>query len=333
MQRTMHAAVMEAPGQPLKLRQVPVPSLERGEVLVATRTTGLCGTDLHILAGHGYIPPLPHILGHEPAGVVTAVGPGVEALRPGDRVIPHLFFSCGSCDYCRRGCDQQCSRMQGILGVLSPGALAEYFKAPARNLFVLPAEIPFATGGLIADAVVTSVHAAKRGHLVPGSPAIVIGVGGVGLCLIQVLVAFGMRVSAWDISEAKLALAAARGARPADPQQSAVAVCVFDCVGSSDSLARACRWVMNGGRVVVIGEHGDPPSVSSTEIAQRELEIVGSRNGTRQDLVEALGWVQSGAVKPPVAARFPLAEVNAALELMRRGTQGRVVVEINPAQD
>lgn len=326
----MIAAVMEAPNAPLQLRRVPVPVLAPGEVLVATRTTGICGTDLHILDGHGYLPSLPHILGHEPAGVVAEVGPGVEGFQSGDRVIAHLFFSCGECPYCTAGRDQQCCRLKGILGVLSPGAMAQYFKVPARNLFRLPDEIDFDSGGLIADAVLTSVHAARRGEVPPGARAVVVGAGGVGLCLIQVLLASGVQVAAWDRSPAQLEMARLLGAATLDPDRPAEAGCIFDCVGSRDSLANACRWAARCGRVVVIGEHGDSLGVTSTEIAQRELEIIGSRNGTRQELTEAIRYVATGAVRPPIAARFPLHVVNAALEMVRRGAGGRVVLEINP---
>jgi propanol-preferring alcohol dehydrogenase len=87
--------------------------------------------------------------------------------------------------------------------------------------------------------------------------------------------------------------------------------------------------VMTGGRVVVIGEHDQPCSASSTQIAQRELEIIGSRNGTRQDLLEAIRLVERGMVRPLIAARFPLIEINQAMLRARQGLAGRVVVRIN----
>jgi propanol-preferring alcohol dehydrogenase len=85
---------------------------------------------------------------------------------------------------------------------------------------------------------------------------------------------------------------------------------------------------MNGGRVVVIGEHGDTLPVTSTAIAQRELEIVGSRNGTRQDMAEAIRLVEEGKVRPPIAARYPLEKVNEALQQLRAGATGRIVVQV-----
>jgi propanol-preferring alcohol dehydrogenase len=230
--------------------------------------------------------------------------------------------------------------LRGILGVLCHGAFAEYFRAPARNLFHLPDSIPFDIGGLISDAVVTALHATKRGQLTPGSNALVIGSGGVGLCLIQALRSAGVRVLAADVDTKKLELAekcGASGVLHSSSRLQGAALdlagedglqCVFDCVGSADSLRTACSTVMNGGRVVVIGEQEASPSVTSTEIAQRELEIVGSRNGTRQDLVEAIRLVERGAITPPIAARYRLDEANEALQAFRSGAPGRIVLQV-----
>ena len=328
-------------GRPLVLRDVPIPEIGIDEVLVETRSTGICGTDLHILDGRGYVPHLPHILGHEPAGVIAKVGENVSDVGVGDRVVPSLFFICNRCYYCRVGRHQQCAHLRGILGVLSPGAFAQYFKVPAQNIFQLPAAVSFEAGGLVADAVVTAVHAAKRGAPATGSTAVVIGLGGVGLCLLQVLVAGGVRVIALDIAEEKVAAARRLGAEVSiRTGENAIAEirqlslpdgvqCVFDCVGSRQTLNDACRMAMNGGRVVVIGERDESCSVTSTLIAQRELEIVGSRNGTRQDMVEAIRLVDAGTVQPLIAAVFSLEEVNDALRALREGVVGRVVVRVS----
>ncbi|MGA2665570.1 MAG: alcohol dehydrogenase catalytic domain-containing protein, partial [Nitrososphaerales archaeon] len=118
----MKAAVLERLGAPLSIRDVPVPSISEGEALVETSFCGICGTDLHILEGRGYVPRLPHILGHEPCGAVARVGGAAEGLRVGDRVVPYLFATCGSCWYCRSGRDSMCSKLGGIIGVTTDGA-------------------------------------------------------------------------------------------------------------------------------------------------------------------------------------------------------------------
>ena len=148
------------------VEDVPKPTPGPGEVLVESHACGLCGTDLHICDGLAYVPRLPHIPGHEPAGIVAELGEGVTDVHVGQRVVPHLFVTCGTCDYCRsgRGCPGAL-RSSEILGVLMPGALAEYFAIPASNLFTLPDSISFQVGGLIADAVLTALHASRRSRL------------------------------------------------------------------------------------------------------------------------------------------------------------------------
>ena len=176
----VRAALMQQVRAPLSLDHVPVPRIGADEALIETRTSGICGTDLHILEGHGYVPALPFILGHEPAGVVVEVGLDVEGLKPGDKVVPHLFITCERCRYCLTGRRQQCTQLKGIIGVLhSPGAFAEFFKAPARNFYKLPDHVPFDEGGLIADAVLTAVHASRRAALRFGETALIVGAGGV----------------------------------------------------------------------------------------------------------------------------------------------------------
>lgn len=337
----MKAAVMNRVGAPLAIEDRPVPAIGPHEVLIQTKTCGICGTDLHILEGHGYVPRLPHILGHEPAGVVAELGSEVTGLKPGDRVVPHLFITCNQCYFCRTGRQQQCSDLKGIIGVLADGAFAEFFKAPAVNFFRLPKDIPFDMGGLAADAVITSVHAFRRSGLALGESAAVIGVGGIGQVLVQILTYAGVHVLALSRSKVKREIAQQLGAAVAiDPASldngkapegfsSDGIACVFDCVGTSDSMELASRLVRKCGRIVMIGEEPQCPPITSTEIAQRELEIIGSRNGTRQDMVEAIQLLERGVVKPIVAVRFPLDEVNAALDTMRRGVSGRVVIEIS----
>jgi len=333
---------MHEVGKPLRLENVPTPEIGPEEVLVETRSCGICGTDLHILKGFGYVPPLPHILGHEPAGVVAAVGTDVSGFKPGDHVVPHLFLNCGRCYYCRVGRQQQCTELKGILGVLIPGAFAEYFKVPAANLYHLPGPVSFDAGGLLADAVVTSVHAFRRSDLHFGDTAVVVGCGGIGLILIQILTAAGINavgVSRRDESlrlarEAGAALVVKLGSDALADEVKAFtngfgAQCVFDCVGTAQTMRASADCVMRCGRIVVIGEEHDVPEINTTEIAQKELEIIGSRNGTRQDTVEGIRLLGAGVVKPVIAQRFPLEEINEAFDFMRQGAVGRVIITVN----
>jgi D-arabinose 1-dehydrogenase-like Zn-dependent alcohol dehydrogenase len=150
-------------------------------------------------------------------------------------VVLHLFFHCGRCRYCRSASEQQCTDLNGILGVPAPGAFAEFFKIPARNLFRLHDQVPFDLGGLIADAVVTALHAVKRSGLERGDTAVVVGAGGVGQAVIEILHAQGVSVAATDRSPEKLQVAMQMGAVPLDPAGPR-ADCVFNCAGSAESM-------------------------------------------------------------------------------------------------
>jgi D-arabinose 1-dehydrogenase-like Zn-dependent alcohol dehydrogenase len=121
----VRAAVLTEIGKPLAIEDVPEPVLDPDEVLIETRTCGICRTDLHIQDGLAYIPRLPHVLGHEPAGVVVAVGRDVHEPKVGQAVVPHLFVFDRDCPFTRSGQHAQASHLRGILGVSLPGGFAE----------------------------------------------------------------------------------------------------------------------------------------------------------------------------------------------------------------
>jgi D-arabinose 1-dehydrogenase-like Zn-dependent alcohol dehydrogenase len=339
----MKAAVLRSIGQPLEIAEVARPEIGPDDVLVETRTCGICRTDVHIQDGLAYVPSLPHVPGHEPAGVLVEIGDRVNGWHIGDRVVPHLFLTCGRCHYCRTGRDAQCAEVSGIIGVTTGGGFAQYFKVPSRNLLKLPDNVPFDSGGLASCAVITAVHAYRRARVHVGDAVVVIGLGGIGLILTQILKHAGAKVIAIGRSECSLEMAREAGADlcfsvsaadTASHVQSASgglgAVCAFECVGVADSMRAAAACVMRGGRIVVIGEEPEFPAIDTIQIAQRELEIIGSRNGSKQDAVDALQWMAAGIIRPPIVKRLKLEEINAGLEMVRSGAaHGRVVVEIS----
>ncbi|MFI5419825.1 MAG: alcohol dehydrogenase catalytic domain-containing protein, partial [Nitrososphaerales archaeon] len=112
--QTMRAAVLLELQTPLSLMDVPIPEIGNDEALVEMKACGICATDLHIVEGTGYKPQLPHILGHEPAGMVVQIGGGVKRVTVGDRVIPNIFFTCGECYYCRINRETLCQNFKGL---------------------------------------------------------------------------------------------------------------------------------------------------------------------------------------------------------------------------
>jgi propanol-preferring alcohol dehydrogenase len=339
---TMKAAVLKRVGEPLVIEDVPIPSIANDEVLVETRTCGICRTDLHIQDGLAYVPALPHIPGHEPAGVIVDVGRDVASFKPGQRVVPHLFVIEAECPYTRSGRHAQAMHLRGILGVTMPGGFAEYFKAPARNLLVLPDSVPSDIGGLTSCAVVTAVHAYRQATLQANDTAVVLGAGGIGLLIVQLLRASGVRTLAIDREPASLEQAAHAGAERcvaiesreicelvrnwANGEKEGVD-CVFELVGKAETMRTAAGFVRRGGQIVVIGEEAEFPAIDTIAIAQKELRLIGSRNGGLQDARDALALMEQGLIRPFVGARYPLDQINLALDAVRKGAiRGRAVV-------
>ena len=340
----MKAAVLEDIGQSLTIKEVPRPQVGPDEVLVRTRTCGVCRTDLHIQQGLAYVPDLPHIPGHEASGIVDETGPQVTDVKLGQRVVSHTFAACGSCAYCRTGRHSQCLNVRGILGVTMGGGFAEYFKAPARNLLVVPDSVPFDVAGLASCAGVTAVHAYRKSNIQANDTAVVLGAGGIGLILVQLLKEAGARVVAVARSSRSLELAEQAGADltvTADAADAAEQVrkfagpsydgaqCVFEMVGIAQTMKAAADYVMSCGRIIVIGEEPESPPINTIEIAQRELEIIGSRNGGMQDIADALDLMARGIIQPRIDRRFPLDEINEALDYLRSGqAHGRIVITV-----
>jgi len=337
---TMRAAILRELQKPVYLSDVPVPGIGRDEVLVEMKACGICATDLHIMDGMGYKPQLPHILGHEPSGVVSRIGEDVKRVKPGDRVIPNIFFTCGECYYCRTNRETLCQNFKG-LGVGTNGGYAEYFKAQARNLFKLPDNIGFEEGSVIADAVVTAVHAVRRRAQVKSDDLVLInGIGGVGQSVIQVSRKTGAKTVALGRNQPRLDVAKRLGAdyvvnsRERDvidfvkdlTSGSGVDI-VIDNVGTRESVAQGISLVRPGGRVVMVGETDETIPISTFQLCTKEYEIIGSRSGGRQDTVEAIELVEEGTVTPFISDKFPLERINEAFERVKSGNVlGRAVV-------
>lgn len=340
----MKAAVLDKLGEPIKIRDVKKPEIGSREVLVKTSACGICGTDIHIQDGWGYIPELPFVMGHEPSGVVVEVGREVERLKVGDRVITNHFYTCGHCFYCRTNRETLCENLAGILGVLKYwGGYGEYFSVPERQAFVLPDEIDDAEGAAICDAVVTAYHAIERGRVSASETVLVIGAGGCGLSAIQLCAMKGARVVSVDISSEKLSNSLLYGASQginasiSDPVEEIRKLtggfgvdCVIDTVGNTQTLTQSCDAVCRGGRVVILGYTKEHYSLSPQKIAVNELEIIGTRSGGRECTIQSINFVARKDWKSIVSDIYPIDQVNEALAKLRSGDAlGRIVLKFD----
>ncbi len=339
---SMRAMVLERFGEPLRLRDVPVPEPDPGEVLVAVAACGLCGSDLEISAGTLTGPKVPLIMGHEPAGTVAAVGSGVTNVRVGDHVVVALYVTCGHCDYCRTDQDNLCINLVGRPGFELDGAFAEYFKLPARNLFPISPEVPLEQVAAMSDGVATSWHAVRRqARVQPGQTVVVLGVGGLGIHATQITRLSGARTIAVDIVPEKLHLAQRYGADIAlDARDENVtaqvleltggmgADAVLDFVAEPETVKMGLSMLRRGGGLALVGlAPGKPFMADSVDVVLSEKRIVGSRTSSKQDLVDVIRLVEQGKITPVVSQRYRLEEVNQALDTLRRGEAiGRIVV-------
>ncbi|SDH76570.1 alcohol dehydrogenase AdhP [Alloyangia pacifica] len=338
--KTMKAAVVPALGQPLEIREVPVPQVGPGQVLMRVRASGVCHTDLHAAEGDWPVKPTaPFIPGHEGVGEVAAIGAGVSHLKEGDRIgAPWLHTACGRCEHCVGGWETLCPDQQ-MTGYTVDGGYAEFVLADADFVGILPDGLDWGPAAPVLCAGVTVYKGLKETEAKPGDWVAISGIGGLGHMAVQYAVAMGLRVIAVDIAEDKLALARQMGAEIAlNAAEVDVAQEVHKLVGgahgvlvtavSNAAFAQAVGMLRRGGFMALVGlPPGDFP-LPIFDIVLQRITVRGSIVGTRNDLREALAFAGAGKV----ASHFSwdrLENINAIFDTMRAGKiDGRIVLEI-----
>ncbi len=359
----MRAAVMRAYHAPLVLEEVSIDEPGPGEVLVRTAATGICHSDLTVIEGGLPVPP-PTILGHEPAGIVEAVGPGVTEFAPGDRVIGCITHWCGTCRFCTGGRPYLCltqyvGRPEGakprlcgadgapIAQFANLSSFAERMLCFERSLVKVRDEMPLDRACLIGCGVTTGLGAALNTvHIPAGASVAIIGCGGVGLSALQGARIVGAgRIVAVDAQPWKLELARQLGAThcvdasQGDPVAavhqltSGGADFVFECIGLVRTVQQAVAMTGRGGTTVLVGivPMHETVALSATDITLQEKKITGSYMGSnrlRSDMPRYVDFYLDGRLRldEMISARIPLAEVNDALDRLRRGEAARQVI-------
>lgn len=341
MNKNMLAAVVEAFGRPLVLKEVPVPVPHAGQVLIRVEASGVCHTDVHAADGDWPIKPrLPFIPGHEGAGYVVAVGPGVTTLKEGDRVgVPWLHSACGKCTYCLAGWETLCPHQQNT-GYSVNGAFAEYMLAAADYTAVLPTSLGLVEAAPILCAGVTTYKGLKETDTQPGNWVVISGIGGLGHIAIQYALAMGLHVAAVDTQDDKLDLARELGAEltvnatncnPAEFIQESIggAHGALITAVSPCAFSQGLGMLRRRGTCVLVGlPPGDFPT-PIFDVVLKRLTIRGSIVGTRLDLQEALQFAALGKVTPIIELQS-LTAINTVIERLKDGqVSGRVVLRLN----
>jgi 6-hydroxycyclohex-1-ene-1-carbonyl-CoA dehydrogenase len=338
----MKAAVFHGPNQPLKIEDVEKPKAGPGEIIVKVAACGVCHTDLHYIdSGVPTFKKPPLIIGHEGSGTVDEIGEGVTQFQGGERVLLPAVLSCGYCMFCRTGRENVCQNMV-MFGNSIDGSYAEYVKAPAKDAFILPEEIPLEEGSIIADAITTPYHAVvNRGEVKPGDKVVVFGCGGVGLNVVQIAAALGAYCVAVDISDKKLEYAKGLGAeetlnaKETERIDKAVrkltkggADVAFEVIGNPQTTEQAFSCLRTGGRLVVVGYSDKNMNLNLGRTMFREMEVVGSLGCRPVDYPRVIELARLGKIKVKelVTRKFPLDEINAAFDLLRKGEGIRSIV-------
>jgi len=346
--RTMHAAVLHAPGD-LRYEAVPVPSIGPGEVLIKVAACGICASDVPRVRTVGMY-TMPMIPGHEFAGEIVERGDDAPGPATGDPVAVFPLIPCRRCRYCEQGAYEVCNAYD-YLGSRSDGAYAEFVKAPAWNTIAVPDGVRLQHAALTELAAV-ALHAVRRADIAEGDTVAVLGAGPIGLLAAQWARARGAgQVLVVDIVPEKLDMAAGLGfercvnARTADPVAAVLdatddmgADLVIEAAGVPETVRQSVQMAGTLGHVVIMGNPSadvELPKELVSSILRKQLTIKGTWNSTfapdpPSDWHTALEGMRDGAIDVGslITHRFPLARVHDAFDMLaaRRETVGRAVL-------
>jgi S-(hydroxymethyl)glutathione dehydrogenase/alcohol dehydrogenase len=357
----MKAAVCYEFGEPLVVEEVEIDPPQRGEVQVQVAACAICHSDIHCIRGE-WGGKTPVVAGHEAAGLVAQIGSGVHSLRPGDRVVVSNLRSCGRCVSCIMGRPYDCetgfaldreSRLRtedgrSLVQGLRIAAFAERTVVDQSQVVAVPGDLPLDLACLLSCGVIAGLGAVvNTAQVRVGSSVVVVGAGGVGLNSVQGAVLSGAaRIIAVDLLDSKLEAARRFGATHTVNASEVDAVAAvqaltngrggdyaFATVGSSRVISQASRMIRNGGVAVVVGM----PSNKDVEFTLNAHElvydrtVVGSLMGSARlsiDIPRLVELYQQGRLKLDelITARYPLEEINAAIEATERGEALRNVI-------
>jgi S-(hydroxymethyl)glutathione dehydrogenase / alcohol dehydrogenase len=357
----MKAAVCYEFGKPLVVEEVNIDSLKAGEVKVKIAATAICHSDIHGIRGELGM-KLPIIAGHESAGFIEEVGPGVTSVKKGDPVVVSLLISCGKCYYCVTGRTHMCSaawprdkespyhnkKGQSLGQVLKTGTFAEHTIVHESQVVKISEDMPMDRAALLACGVITGFGAVvNRAKVEVMSSCVIIGTGGVGLNSIQgAAISGAYPVIAVDVLDVKLAAAKKFGAthtvnsKNVDPIEAVKKLTggrgadyVFVTVGSNAAITQGFSMSGPRGMTVIVGlpKFTDKLDISPFDFIKDERVLTGSYMGTTQlqtEIPRLVELYKAGVLKLDelITARYPLERINEAIEAVEQGKALRNII-------
>ncbi|TDO99365.1 alcohol dehydrogenase AdhP [Marinomonas balearica] len=336
----MKAAVANAFGSKLDIKDVKQPAIEPHQILVKIHACGVCHTDLHACHGDWPVKPImPLIPGHEGVGEIVEVGNAVTHLKMGDRVgIPWLYSACGHCEYCLSGKESLCLSQQNA-GYSVNGSYAEYCAAHSEYVVKVPDEVSYVDAAPLFCAGVTTYKALKVSEAKPGDWVAIFGIGGLGHLAVQYAIAMGLRVIAVDTGAAKKSLSLSLGAEEfidfmtdnvvEDIKEFTGGVHASVCTAVSKvGFRQSYDVVRRGGKCVLVGLPPEDMPLPIFDTVLNGVSVVGSIVGTRKDLEECLEFAARGKVKAIITEK-KLDDINGIFSDMEKGDiTGRIVMTL-----
>jgi threonine dehydrogenase-like Zn-dependent dehydrogenase len=336
----------------LELREFPDPTPGVRDVILEIRASGMCGSDLHMYRAPaqgaeavmgGIKRQAGVIAGHEPCGVVAAVGAAVseKEARVGQRVMNHHYEGCDHCKHCRAGWTQMCLEGAVVYGSGGHGAHARYMKVPVSSLVPLPDSLSFVTGAAISCGTGTAWGALRRLSLQAGETIAIFGQGPVGLSATQLAVAMGARVIAIDIAHERCKLAREFGADEVLEGNSGDLVATIrslthgegahktlDASSAPEARAAAVRAVRSWGTACFVGERGQVTLDVSPDLLRRQVTLIGSWTFSKQGQAECAEFVADRKVdvEKLFTHRWKLEQADEAYRLFDTQTTGKAVI-------
>ena len=323
-------------GEPIKIEDNPIPTINSEEVLLKVRAASVCHSDVHVITG---VIPVngPVVLGHEIAGDIEEVGEKVDNLKKGDRAIVHFITPCGDCNFCLTGNSNICKNINSLpmYGFSADGGYTQFMKANYKRLVKLPPNVSYEFGASLCCAGITALHAVQSvGKVGLGDTVAVYGTGGVGMYILQIAklcgatttIAIGRTTEKLQLAQEKFGADATVNITQEKLTDSIKRItagkgvdAVFDFVVNSESVENSTKIIANTGRLILVGIGSEPVTINPKRLTFKEATILGSNVGSKHELQTLVDLARVEKLKGVTNTKYRLNEVNEVLMALRAG--------------